>query len=464
MSEEESLKFATTPEYQAQVMAYMLSSPQFCDVASESLQGELFSNKVLQWFFNTIASSSVKLNSITLKEEMVRAVQQGRINEDVIDSYVEMYNVVKNKPYPATEDHIKKSIGEFIRTQNVRRCILESFDLIKEGDWDTITSNIQEAANSGFSLEAMGQSYFSEYENRLTRRMNQDEVTRLPTGIPELDEWTYGGLKNKQMGLIAGGTGRGKSIFLEWLGKVAIMLNQKVVYFTLELDEDSVAERYDAMFCRIKPQELMDKNDKALEKLSKMSHKYGDHLIIKEYPADGATVNDLKIFLHQLHAAGTVPDLVIVDYLDLLKPHRQYNDQNQEIDSISKALHGMAKSMNIKLWTATQLNRAGMAMETPDATGMAGYVGKIYIADIAIFMAQTNDEREDEIMRLIIEKSRNGPAGRTVKINTDYGFMTLYRPPPEVTPAEVKKEGDDGGSETTDGTESPGDTGSMQVL
>jgi replicative DNA helicase len=434
---EETPQFAATPEYQTQVLSFMLSSPQFKEIAAEALSPDQFGNKVLQWFYKKLSESPVSLTPVTLKEELLRAARDKQIKENDLDSYVSAFELVATRPSPMVEEHIRTSIGEFIRTQQVKKAVLGSFDLIKEGKWEEISSIVTEATNAGVDLLSLGLDYFTEYEDRIVRRVNREESRRIPTGIPKLDELLNGGIKNKQMGIIFGGTGRGKSIFLQWLARVALLLGKKVVYFTLELDEDSIADRFDSMFCRIEPHRLPLNVEQSKEKLSELAPRYGGSLWIKEYAADEVTIQGLKTYVAQLQASGVNPDLICLDYLGLVKPHRSYNDVHAEVDSITKACHGMAKSLDVAVWTADQLNRAGMVQENPDETSIAGYVGKLYTCDIGLTMGQTNDEREDGEMRLGLMKNRNGPTGRQIKVDTDYNYMQFYRAP---TLGEPKKE------------------------
>lgn len=450
MAEEEG-KFAESIDYQIKVLALMLSNPQFCDIAGDALDPSQFGNRALVWYYNTLASAAPQLTSVTLKEELLRAARSNAIKEDEVSKYVELFKFVSTPPVPAEVDHIQKTMGTFIRTQSVKKTLIESFDLIEREEWDQIASLVTDATQKGVDILSLGQDYFKEYQDRLARRLDQDEIRKVATGIPALDELLYGGIKNKQLGLIAGGTGRGKSVFLQWLARVALLLGKNVVYFTHELAEDDVAERFDSMFSRVRPAELVSSNTEVFTALAGMSARYSGKLMIKEWPADECTVPMLKTYLMQLTSINVMPDLVIVDYLDLLKPHRTYNDTYQELDSITKALHGLAKSMNTRIWTATQLNRSGLQAETPDESSMAGSLAKLFTVDISIFMAQTKEEREDETMRLWLAKSRNGPAGRIVEIDTDYSFMTFYKDRPEVAPSPG---GDDGaGQEESSETE-----------
>lgn len=424
-----SPQFTQTKEYQIKLLSLMVSDPEFCTVASEALQQEDFADRALQWYYNVLSVAKPHLTATTLKEELFKKAKAGGIPEDHLNKYVEYYEFLCQPPIPMEREHIIDNLSTFMRTQAMKRAVQDSWEYIAQGNWDEVVSAVDEASKVGMHLTDMGTFFFEDFEDRIHRRANSPQLEKLSTGIAELDNLLYGGIKPQQLGLIAGGTGRGKSIFLQWLSRVAILLGKKVVYFTLELSEEDIAERFDALFSHIKIGELQTYNNELYNHLAGMSSKFGKNLCIKSYPADVATVTTLKSFLQQLSGIGFVPDLVVVDYLDLLKPHRNYNSQYEELDAITKALHGFSKEVGTRVWTATQLNRSGLVAETPDESTIAGAVAKLFTPDVAIFMAQTKEEREDQIMRLLVAKNRNGPAGRTIQLDTDYSYMTFYRSP-----------------------------------
>jgi len=423
--------FAESEEFQYKVLAQMVAVPSFCDVAKGALTAEDFSNRIAQWFFTRLTTSPVHLTATTLKEELLRDARARTIDKDLVPKYVEAYRVVSSPPVPMEVEYVNAHMLSFIRLQACKRAVIDSIDLLKSGDFVEMERRVVEAANAGSEIMTAGLDYFGEYQDRIARRAVREQERKLSTGIPALDELTYGGLKTKQLGLCVGGTGRGKSIFLQWLSKVAILLGKRVVYITFELSDEDMADRFDSIFAHIKPQALQDHSSQALRELSKYYKHFGSNLIIKEYAEDSVTVEDIKAYLLQLCAQGFPPDLVLVDYVDLIKPHRTYNDLAQEQATVIKSLRGIAKGLNTRIWTACQLNRSGLSMETPDEGSIAGGISRLFTADIALFMAQTLEEREDEEMRLVISKNRNGRAGRTIKLDTEYEFLTFYRDPPQ---------------------------------
>lgn len=436
--------FAVTEEYQAKVLAYMLQNPEFRDVAANHLEVEHFNNKALQWYFTAIAQSKHHLTPILLKEELSKAVKEKSIKEEEISKFVSLFDIIQARVIPSEEEYITDKIGSFIRTQSVKKALMDSVQLAKDSEWDEIVGMMQDAVMSGVNLEDQGYDYLGEIIERVEDRATHRAARRIPTGIPDLDALSYGGIKNGQMGMVVGGTGRGKSIFLQWLARTALLLNKKVVYFTFELGKLDIADRMDSMFSQVKPQELNDYQQQVIEEITKLKETYGKSLIIQHYPADTATIHTLKDFCRRLSQAGIAPDLVIIDYLDLMKPHRTYSSEHAEIDAITKGIVGFASEFDTSVWTATQMNRSGMVSETPDEAGMAGYIGKQYHADMVLWMVQTREEKEDEAMRLWVSKNRNGRVG-TINLNTDYSYMTFYH--------EAKIEDEDGRDTSDDATE-----------
>ncbi len=422
MSEE----FAVTEDFQAKILSHMLHKPDFCEAVVPYVKLEHFSNRALQWFYNKLSNDKTTLSPVTLQEELISAVKGGEIKDVDIDKYVYLYDVIKEKPLPMEETYIEDQMEKFIRTQSVKNAVRKTMDLTKEQKWEDIQALMEEAVNSGLNLSNLGHNYFDNIVNRANERGTRSYV-KIPTGIPELDHVTYGGIKKGQTGLIVGGTGRGKSIFLQWLARTALLLNKKVVYFTFELSEEDIADRFDSMFSMVRPQELNYYKNQVINEVSKIGSIYKDSLIIKHFPADGATVYDIKSFIKKLSNTGIIPDMIIIDYLDLMRPHRNYSSQHEETDSVVKAAIGLGQECGISIWTASQLNRAGLVQETPDEASMAGYIGKQYHVDIVTWMAQTREEKEDEIMRLWVSKNRNGLAGSSIQLDTDYSYMTFYR-------------------------------------
>lgn len=430
-------QFLHSAEYQVQVLNYMLHSAEFLNMAKDALQAEMFSDKCLQWYFDTLSKAPIKLSRSSLKEELLKAANNRRIKKDEIPKYIEIYKSLEHPPLSEDQEHIRNNVSRFIRMQSVKKAIIESFDLAKEEKWDEVTNIITKAVNSGVDVLSLGHNYFKDYESRLLDRLHYESGKPLTTGIPELDDVMHGGIKPGQVGLIVGALGRGKSLFLSWLARAAIVTGEQAVYYSYELPAVEIATRFDSLFCQIKPQELRDKHLEAKEKLELISKQFGSSLIIKEYLPKQASVATIEAHYKQLLNNGIRPSVVLVDYLDLIKPSRYYGDNLVEMDETVQYLCGLAKSNSTRVWTATQLNRSGIVSENPDESSIAGSITKLFNCDVAVFMAQTKEENELEEMRLIVTKNRNGKKGISIGINTNFNVMKFFDSALKQEPKEV---------------------------
>ena len=440
-------KFAVTEDFQAKTLAFMLHNDEFRGIASQSLDKEQFTNKALQWFYDRLTEKPHSV--VTLQEEMIAAAQDKVIKEEYIPKYIGLFDVLKQPPLPTERDYISDKLGTFIRTQAVKSAIMDALSpdgLLELGQWDQIAEKVTAATQQGFNLQNVGKDYFERLEQRVAERASRERSRKIPTGIPELDSLIHGGIKNKQTGLIVGGTGRGKSIFLQWLGRTAVLLGKKVLYITMELSEEDIEDRFDSMFARVRPHELNEYQSEVIAEIGKLKTMYGSSLMIKHFPMNTATVGDFKAFVRHLSNMGMAPDLVLIDYLDLIKPHQRYSSRTEEQISVVQAVVGFGQEFDLSIWTCTQLNRGGLVQETPDESGQAGSIERQFVADMVFWLAQTKDERQDELIRLVNSKNRNGRTGWTISLDTDYSYMTFYREQPEVvveTQTEEVQEEDD---------------------
>lgn len=425
--------FAVTEDFQAKTLAYMLHNEEFRGIAKDSLGKEQFTNKALQWFYDKVCDRVH--TPVTLQEEMITAAKAKEIKQEDVPKFIGLYDVLRLQPAPAEQEYIAEKLGTFIRTQAVKQVMLESLQkggLVECEQWETIEERMRAATQAGFELQNLGKSYFNDVVDRVEERATRAARRRIATGIPELDFQTHGGIKNKQTGIIIGGTGRGKSIFLQWLARTAVLLGKRVLYITMELSEEDIADRFDSMFARVRPHELNDYQQQVIDEVGGLGTMYGDALRIKHFPMNTATVGTFKAYIRQLSNIGLAPDLVLIDYLDLIAPHQRYHSRTEEQIAVVQAVVGMGQEFDLSIWTACQLNRGGLIMETPDESAQAGSIERQFVADMVFWLAQTKDERIDELMRIVCSKNRNGKTGWTISLDTDYSYMTFYRAQPEV--------------------------------
>ena len=399
----------------------------------ELLQPEYFEDQILIWFFKTIKEYHLDYDEspspAVLRNEMQKALKANKIKDQDEDLYTE---VLAELPVKVDDQAYRTNeVIRFCRRTAMRNLWLENAKKLDQADddfWDHICDSTNDVATIGTSFMDMGTHYFQETNERIRKRLMDEEKLTIPTGITELDYKINGGLRAGQLGIWMGGTGAGKSIALPHCGKRAIINGYKVVHYTLELDEEEIARRYDASWTGVNIGSLKKNSKEIQSRLSGLYTKHGDSLVIKAYPTMQASTTTIRSHLKILKGMGFVPDLIIVDYGDLLKPTSSYNDPYADLGNTFAELRGIAGEWDVPLWTATQVNRAGMSQEIADVDSIGDSVKKAQIADLLIAICATREELENNELRLFGAKNRNGPPKFLLSIKSDYERMCFYRP------------------------------------
>lgn len=207
------------------------------------------------------------------------------------------------------------------------------------------------------------------------------------------------------------------SHFLTMIGANALREGKNVLHYTFELSETAVGIRYDSNLCDIDSNEVMDNKDKVVKFYEE--NKLG-RLFIKEYPTNTATVYTLRSHIERLSLKGFKPDIVIIDYADIMRSSRQFDSLRHELKLVYEELRGMAMEISIPVWTASQSNKEGANAEVIDMTNMSEAYGKAMICDVIISVSRRPHEKAGGWGRLYIAKNRAGRDGLVypVRINT----------------------------------------------
>lgn len=420
-------------DFQINVLALMLKRVDFLLTCVELFQPEYFEDKILVWFFNVIKQHYTLYQDCpgidpVLTNEMIKATRSKLIKPTEISDYAAV--VAKLRQPVLNSGYTIDEVIRFCRRQAGRKLWLETAPLMDTADdaaWDQIVNRITQIPVIGMNHLNLGVDYFGTFQTRITQRIsgNSNKIT-IPVGISELDTLIGGGLKTGQLGLWLGGTGRGKSIALVHCGKIAVEWGYKVAHYSLELDEDDIAERYDSTLTQIPVTNLSTHITEFARKSKYLHDKHKGRLQIKHYPTGSASVNTIKQHLRQMEATGWVPDLVIVDYGDLLKPLTSYSDEYADLGATFMALRGLAGELGVPLWSATQSNRVGIVSDVIDIEHIGDSIKKAQISDIIIALCASREEIQRGVIRLFGAKNRNGVDKFELTIRTAYDKMTLH--------------------------------------
>jgi replicative DNA helicase len=320
-------------------------------------------------------------------------------------------------------DWLMDEFENFTRHKALERAIINSADLLEKKDYGQVESLIKEAVQISLTKD-LGTDYFEDPRARLMRI--KDKNGQISTGWPTLDKRLFGGMNRGELNIFAGGSGAGKSLFLANLGVNWALQGLNVLYLTLELSEDLVAMRIDAMTTGISTKEIFKELDDVEMKVRIIGKKSG-RLQIKYMPS-GKTANDLRAYMKEYEIkTGAKIDVLLVDYLDLLMPaSRKISAENLFIKDkyVSEELRNLAMEKQVILVTAAQLNRGAVEEVEFDHSHISGGLSKIQTADnvFGIFTSRAMRERGRYQIQLMKTRSSSGVG---MKVDLEFNLETL---------------------------------------
>jgi replicative DNA helicase len=292
--------------------------------------------------------------------------------------------------------------------------------MLEKGQYDDIKYMMDSALKAG-----QDKSIGHEYEKDIETRYREEERSPVPTYWDNINQLLMGGLGIGDFGIIFGNPGGGKSWMLVSIGAEAVKRGFTVCHYTLELSEYYVGKRYDSLFTGIDVQNVHKSRSTIEEAVSKIKGK----LIIKEFPMGKATIHTIESHIQKCRDLGYPPDLVIIDYVDLLKSKVKSIDPKDAIDDVYTATKGMARELKVPIWTVSQVNRAGAKDDVIEGDKAAGSYNKMMIADFALSLSRKRQDKVNGTGRIHIMKNRYGMDGMTyaAKINTNNGNIEISR-------------------------------------
>jgi replicative DNA helicase len=233
-----------------------------------------------------------------------------------------------------------------------------------------------------------------------------------------------GGLAAGELGVIAAPSGIGKSWALATIGANALKAGKKVVHYTLELNESYVGLRYDTIYTGIEPGKIPEHPELIRELVENIS----GEIIIKYYPAKTVSCHSLQAHVQQMVSLGFKPDIMLVDYADLLHAVAKTDARYQELGAIYEELRGLAGELKIPIWTASQTQRSSIQDEVIQADKIAESYSKIMTADLVISISRKLEDKMSKTGRAHVIKNRFGPDGQTFPmiIDTHAGKIEIF--------------------------------------
>ena len=331
------------------------------------------------------------------------------------------------KPIPdAIEGHqewFMKEFEGFSRKEELSRAILKAADLLEEGDYDPVEKLIKDAVQIGLTKD-LGTDYFADPHARIDKYFNSGG--QVSTGWPTMDKILYGGFSRGELNIFAGGSGSGKSLVMMNIALSWLQAGLSGVYISLELSEELVALRTDAMLTSMGTKDIRKDIDTTELKVKMVGKKSGKYRI-KALPAQ-SNVNDIRSFIKEYQIqTGNKVDFIMCDYLDLVMPVSvkvNPNDQFIKDKYVAEELRNLSQELGVLFVTASQLNRSAVEEIEFDHSHIAGGISKINTADnvFGIFTSRAMKERGRYQIQCMKSRSSTG-VGQ--KIDLEYNIETM---------------------------------------
>jgi len=402
--------------FQIKVITSLLVDKSFLQQISDIMLPSYFESDANNWIIDTILEYHKEYKSSPTLEVM--KVKLEKVEHDVLKEQIiaHLKDAWKYTESPDLE-YIKDQAMDFCKNQEIKKAILSSVELLKQGDYDGIKARVDGALKAGADKD-IGHDYMTQIDVRYTEAVR--DVQSTPWEV--INELTDGGLGKGELGVMVAPAGIGKSWALMNVGAHLVKQGKTVLHYTLELNQAYVGLRYDSVITGIANQNLKHYQADIKEQIEKLT----GELIIKHYPTKSVSVMGIRAHVEKCIMQDKKPDVIIVDYADLLRGHGQ--EKRHELEGIYEELRGMAGEYDIPVWTASQANRSALEEDVIDASKISESYGKVMVADFVLSLSRKVQDKLAGTGRWHVIKNRFGPDGITLpsKMNTSNGQFHIY--------------------------------------
>lgn len=404
--------------YQSKVVASLISDVKFLEQVTEITKPAFFESQANQWIIGEVQTYFNEFRAVPTMEVFkikVGDIEDKVLKQTVVEQLKAVYLQVGSEDLP----YVKKEYLTFAKNQKVKDALLKSVDLLKAGNYDKIIDTMMAASKVGVEND-LGLDYIDNFE------LIMEDVKRnsVSTGWEVIDELMDGGLGPGELGVVMAPSGIGKSWFLSKIACSAVQKGMNVLHYTLELSESYVGQRYTTILTGIQTSEHKERKEEIVRKIKNTPGR----VRIKYYPPQFASAKTLSAHIEKLKASGFNPNLIIIDYADLLKSSNSRDGLYAELGGIYEELRGLSGETQIPIWTATQTNRAAIDHEVIQADSVGDSYKKVQTADFIMSVSRKTKDKLSNTGRIHIVKNRFGPDGMTfpAKIDTFHGVMDVF--------------------------------------
>jgi replicative DNA helicase len=422
------MAYSFAESIQRGILYLLKSDKDFYNQIVNLVQPDYFEYPAHSNIFLAVKDYHEKYFKLPTDDFIVQEVKNRKKESESLSDYTDELYRINNLDTSSTDnpDYFLDLIEKFAKKEAMKKAILDCVVLVKEGKVEETEAVVRKALTVSRDVDT-GQDYFTDVNSRWKRMLDTSEKNKFSVFLPSLNNALEGGLGSKELSMVVAPPGVGKSLFLVNQAVDSLMEGRKVLYVSLEMSEDKIAQRFDSIMTLLPQRSLPVEPGAVEERLEMFSNEFpNSRLIIKEFPTACATVNSVRSLLVQLkNYEDFEPDVLIVDYLELLRPTQEGMQEYLSQQRIAEELRGLAVQNKFLVWTATQTNRQGRLVKLITDAELGDSYGKIRTCDFAVSLNQTEEEFDEGTMRLYVMKSRNSRQRFVVPMVVDYEVLRM---------------------------------------
>ncbi len=392
---------------------------------------------VYNQLFKEVAKFVAKYNKLpTIDSFKIEIDQSDKFNDDQYTAAMEILPNVFDKSEKADEEWLIDTTEKWCQDRAIHNAVMESISII-DGKHQTLTKTaMPDLLSKALSVTfdpSVGHDYIEDVEKRY--EFYHEDEERIPFDLDYFNKITKGGLPNKTLNIALAGTGVGKSLFMCHMAGNVLTQGKNVLYITMEMAEERIAERIDANLLNIPLDQLQHiTKDMLTSKVDQVAAKTNGKLIIKEYPTGSAHTGHFRALLNELKLKKNfVPDMIFIDYLNICSSSRMKGmggaiNSYTYIKAIAEELRGLAVEFDVPIVSATQTTRSGYTSSNPGLEDTSESFGLPATADLMFALISSEElETEGQIMVKQLKNRYNDPnANKRFVIGIDRSRMRLY--------------------------------------
>jgi replicative DNA helicase len=416
------------------VLRNLIHNEEYIRKVIPFIKAEYFENFNEKVIFEEILKFVEEYNQPATKEVLcIEIEKRNDINDTSFNEVTQLIGSLEDEP---TEfNWLVNTTEKWCRDRAIYLALMESIQLAdgkdEEKDRDAIPTILSDALAVSFDTH-IGHDYLLDYEERY--ELYHKKENKIEFDLEFFNKITKGGLPNKTLNIALAGTGVGKSLFMCHVAGSALLQGKNVLYITLEMAEEKIAERIDANLLNVSIQDIIDLPKQMFDsKVVNLAKKTQGTLIIKEYPTAAAHSGHFKSLLQELALKKSFrPDIIFIDYLNICSSSRYRNNSSVNsysyIKAIAEELRGLAVEANVPIVSATQTTRSGFASSDVDLTDTSESFGLPATADLMFALISTEDtEKLNQIMVKQLKNRYNDPTiFKRFVVGIDRAKMRLY--------------------------------------